>query len=101
MGQFISANVTVGSRTYYCYCNGGCSSSGNWTCWDVDALVASGASTQGSFRAIVAGVGVASSASGFSPGSGGTREVIACGAGLYPNGNNCYPCLGCHPCGNS
>ena len=27
--------------------------------------------------------------------------AIQCGPGLYPNGNNCYPCLGCHPCGNT
>jgi hypothetical protein len=26
---------------------------------------------------------------------------VACPPGLYPNGNNCYPCLGCHPCGTS
>ena len=26
---------------------------------------------------------------------------IQCGPGLYPNGDNCYPCLGCHPCGNT
>ena len=24
-----------------------------------------------------------------------------CPNGLYPNGSNCYPCLGCHPCGNT
>ena len=29
---------------------------------------------------------------------GQNRTAIPCGKGLYPNGNNCYPCLGCHPC---
>lgn len=27
--------------------------------------------------------------------------AVSCAAGTYPNGSNCYPCLGCHPCGNS
>lgn len=31
----------------------------------------------------------------------GSRTQAKCGAGLYPNGNKCYPCLGCHPCGDS
>lgn len=26
---------------------------------------------------------------------------VGCPSGTYPNGSNCYPCLGCHPCGDS
>lgn len=26
---------------------------------------------------------------------------VSCPSGTYPNGKNCYPCLGCHPCGNT
>ena len=40
-------------------------------------------------------------ASGIGTGNPTPSQTVGCGPGLYPNGTHCYPCLGCHPCGNT